>query len=137
MLFFNPMRSSRIVRPSRCATGRARRVRAGVTVVAALLTMAVAVPAAQATDSSWAGNGANWDRVAACESTGDWRANTGNGFSGGLQFTASTWKEFGGHVFASSAHLATPEQQKAVANKILAVQGPTAWPVCSKAAGLS
>ncbi|MGW1863659.1 transglycosylase family protein [Streptomyces collinus] len=104
-------------------------------IAAALLTTAIAVPAAQAADSGRAGN-ANWDRVAACESTGNWQANTGNGFSGGLQFTASTWKEFGGHAFASSAHLATPEQQKTIANKVLAVQGPNACPVCSKAAGL-
>ncbi|MGW8358677.1 transglycosylase family protein [Streptomyces wedmorensis] len=78
-----------------------------------------------------------WDKVAACESSGDWSINTGNGFYGGLQFTASTWAEFGGHAFAPSAHLATKEQQITIAEKVLAGQGPGAWPVCSIKAGLT
>ena len=53
-----------------------------------------------------------WDTVAACESTSNWHINTGNSFYGGLQFTLSTWREFGGLAFAQRADLATPEQQK-------------------------
>ena len=78
-----------------------------------------------------------WDAVAQCESSGNWSINTGNGYYGGLQFSASTWKAFGGHQYASNAHLATKAQQIAIAQKTLAVQGPGAWPTCSKKAGLT
>ena len=78
-----------------------------------------------------------WDAVAQCESGGNWSINTGNGYYGGLQFSASTWKAFGGHQYASNAHLATKAQQIAIAQKTLAVQGPGAWPTCSKKAGLT
>ena len=78
-----------------------------------------------------------WDAVAQCESSGNWSINTGDGYYGGLQFSASTWKAFGGHQYASNAHLATKAQQIAIAQKTLAVQGPGAWPTCSKKAGLT
>jgi len=78
-----------------------------------------------------------WDKVAQCESTSNWKINTGNGFYGGLQFTASTWNEFGGSQYASRADLATKAQQIAIAEKVLKVQGPGAWPVCSVKAGLT
>ena len=78
-----------------------------------------------------------WDAVAQCESSGNWSINTGNGYYGGLQFSASTWKAFGGHQYASNAHLATKAQQIAIAQKTLAAQGPGAWPTCSKKAGLT
>lgn len=73
-----------------------------------------------------------WDEVAQCESGGNWQINTGNGFSGGLQFTPSTWRGFGG---TGVAHHASREQQIAVAERVLAVQGWNAWPVCSRKAG--
>ena len=78
-----------------------------------------------------------WDRVAACESGGNWSINTGNGFYGGLQFTSSTWAAYGGTAYASRADLASREAQIAVAQKTLAGQGPGAWPVCSVKAGLT
>ncbi|MYW01588.1 transglycosylase family protein [Streptomyces sp. SID3343] len=78
-----------------------------------------------------------WDRVAQCESTNNWKINNGNGFYGGLQFTASTWREFGGTQYAARADLATKGQQIAIAEKVLASQGPGAWPVCSVKAGLT
>ncbi|MFJ3219057.1 transglycosylase family protein [Kitasatospora sp. NPDC086801] len=78
-----------------------------------------------------------WDKVAQCESTGNWSINTGNGFYGGLQFTSSTWAAFGGTAYAPQANQATKDQQIAVAEKVLASQGPGAWPVCSVQAGLS
>lgn len=71
--------------------------------------------------------GVDWDAVAECESNGDWDADTGNGFYGGLQFKQTTWKEFGG---TGSPADASREEQIAVANRVLAVQGPTAWPEC-------
>jgi murein DD-endopeptidase MepM/ murein hydrolase activator NlpD len=78
-----------------------------------------------------------WEKVAACESTGNWDINTGNGFYGGLQFTQSTWEAFGGTRYAPRADLATRDQQIAVAEKVLDGQGPGAWPVCSARAGLT
>ncbi|PBC78088.1 LysM domain-containing protein [Streptomyces sp. TLI_235] len=78
-----------------------------------------------------------WEKVAQCESGGNWKINTGNGFYGGLQFTARTWKGFGGARYAPLAHQASKSQQIAVAEKVLATQGPGAWPVCSKRAGLT
>ncbi len=78
-----------------------------------------------------------WDRVAACESSGNWSINTGNGFYGGVQFTSQTWAGFGGHRYASQANRASKAQQIAIARKVLKVQGPGAWPVCSVKAGLT
>ncbi|MGW0785387.1 peptidoglycan DD-metalloendopeptidase family protein [Streptomyces sp. NPDC002913] len=77
-----------------------------------------------------------WEKVAACESTGNWHINTGNGYYGGLQFTGSTWAAYGGTAYAARADLATKDQQIAVAEKVLDGQGPGAWPTCSVRAGL-
>ncbi len=96
----------------------------------------IALPLIMATTAN-AASTETWDRVAQCESSGDWSINTGNGFYGGLQFTQSTWNEFGGAQYASRADLATKEQQIAIAEKVLASQGPGAWPVCSIKAGLT
>lgn len=111
-------------------TGRtiARTAVAGAVVGAPLVTF---MPAANAaTDSTW-------DKLAQCESTGNWAANTGNGFTGGLQFTKSTWKAFGGGQYAASADQASRTEQIAVAEKVLAEQGWNAWPSCSKKVGAS
>jgi LysM repeat protein len=69
----------------------------------------------------------NWDGVAQCESSGNWAANTGNGFFGGLQFTMSTWHAFGG---SGSPVDASKSEQVRVAENVLAGQGVGAWPVC-------
>src|SRR5215471_5927253 len=74
-----------------------------------------------------------WDRLAACESTSNWHANTGNGFLGGLQFTLSTWRAYGG---VGSPAQASREAQIAVAERVLVGQGWRAWPVCSRVIGL-
>ncbi|MFI6286191.1 transglycosylase family protein [Streptomyces sp. NPDC051018] len=84
-----------------------------------------------------AATGWPWNCVAECESSGDWSANTGNGYYGGLQFGQPTWEEFGGPAFAARADLATRAQQIRVAEEVLTVQGWGAWPVCSKRYGLS
>lgn len=78
---------------------------------------------------------ATWDKLAHCESTGDWQADTGNGFRGGLQFTPSTWKRFGGTEHAPTPDQATREQQIAVAKKVQDEQGWKAWPACTKKLG--
>jgi len=77
-----------------------------------------------------AASDAEWDQVARCESGGNWAINTGNGYQGGLQFMPGTWIASGGGQYAPAAHLATKEQQIAVAERVLAQQGRGAWPVC-------
>ena len=72
----------------------------------------------------------NWDAVAACESSGDWTANTGNGYYGGVQMDMTFWRNYDGPTFAPRPDLATREQQITVAERGLAVQGAGAWPVC-------
>jgi len=91
-------------------------------------SLGLAAHAQAATDSEW-------DAVASCESSGNWAINTGNGYHGGLQFAPSTWLGFGGGEFASAAHMATRDEQIAIAEKVLAGQGKGAWPVCGR--GLS
>lgn len=81
-------------------------------------------------------SGSVWDRLAQCESGGNWRINTGNGYYGGLQFSYSTWLGYGGGAYAPRADLATREQQIAIAQKTLAGQGWGAWPACSSKLGL-
>src|SRR4051812_29486753 len=83
-----------------------------------------------------AASGSTWDRIAQCESGGNWSINTGNGFSGGLQFTPSTWRAYGGAAYASSAYKASRSAQIAVAERVLASQGWGAWPACSAKLGL-
>lgn len=73
----------------------------------------------------------DWDAIAQCESGGDWSTNTGNGYSGGLQFSPSTWQSFGGTEYAPNAADASREQQIAVAERVMAQQGPSAWPSCA------
>jgi resuscitation-promoting factor RpfE len=71
----------------------------------------------------------NWDAIAACESGGNWGVSTGNGYSGGLQFTPSTWRSNGG---SGSPNGASREEQIRVAENVLHSQGIGAWPVCGR-----
>jgi hypothetical protein len=91
-------------------------------------TANTSAPAVSAVPAS--SGGVNWYAIANCESGGNWAANTGNGFYGGLQFTESTWLANGGGQYAPSANEASPSQQIAVAERVLASQGIGAWPVC-------
>jgi len=68
-----------------------------------------------------------WDRIAQCESGGNWQINTGNGYYGGLQFLTSTWLANGGGQYASRADLASREQQIAVAEVLRSKSGLSAW----------
>lgn len=77
-----------------------------------------------------------WDRLAQCESGGDWSINTGNGFYGGLQFHPGTWARYGGHKFAPNAHQASRDQEIVIAERVLAREGWGAWPACSRKLGL-
>jgi len=77
--------------------------------------------------------GGVWDRLAQCESGGNWGTNTGNGYSGGLQFAPGTWAANGG---SGSAHNASRAEQIRVAERVRAAQGWGAWPACSAKLGL-
>ena len=81
-------------------------------------------------------NGSVWDALAQCESGGDWSIDTGNVYSGGLQFHPQTWTAHGGGQYAPTAGQASREQQIAVAEKVQASQGWGAWPACSASLGL-
>ncbi|MFJ1974987.1 transglycosylase family protein [Streptomyces sp. NPDC087903] len=105
-----------------------------VATLAGVTGVAIAAPLMAAGNAS-AATASEWDTVAACESGGNWSINTGNGYYGGLQFSASTWAAYGGTQYASTANQASKAQQIAVAEKVLASQGKGAWPVCGK--GLS
>ena len=83
-----------------------------------------AAPAANAAPAS------SWDQVAQCESGGNWQINTGNGYYGGLQFSAQTWSGYGGGEYAATADQATREQQIDIGERVLAGQGAGAWPNC-------
>ncbi|NGN66258.1 LysM peptidoglycan-binding domain-containing protein [Streptomyces sp. A7024] len=78
-----------------------------------------------------------WEKLASCESSGNWAINSGNGFYGGVQFTQSSWEAAGGHRFAARADLASKNQQIETAERLLAMQGPGAWPNCGPKAGLA
>jgi LysM repeat protein len=103
----------------------------GLAVVGAAGTLALLAPAsaAQARPS------VNWDAIAQCESGGNWRINTGNGYYGGLQFSRSTWKAYGGGRYARTANNASRVEQIRIAEKVLDGQGIGAWPTCGRKAG--
>ncbi|MFI6639799.1 transglycosylase family protein [Streptomyces sp. NPDC050504] len=113
-----------VTRRRTAATATASALVAGTAGLVALVGAGAGTAAAAPTGA--------WDRVAQCEASGNWAANTGNGFYGGLQFTQSTWNAFGGQQHAPRADLASPAQQKAVGEKVLAGQGAGAWPHCGK-----
>ncbi|MFG2992270.1 transglycosylase family protein [Streptomyces sp. NPDC048257] len=105
-----------------------------IATLAGVAGVAVAAPLMAAGTAS-AATGSEWDKVAQCESGGNWAINTGNGYYGGLQFSSSTWAGFGGKSYAPQANQASKAQQIAVAEKVLKSQGKGAWPSCGK--GLS
>ncbi|MDP9981554.1 uncharacterized protein YabE (DUF348 family) [Pseudarthrobacter oxydans] len=89
-------------------------------------------PAAQAGANTGVGapammNEAMWDKIAQCESTGNWSINNGNGYYGGLQFDIRTWLGAGGGTYAPNASLATKAQQIDIANRVYAQRGLQPW----------
>jgi resuscitation-promoting factor RpfA len=118
-----------VTRRTRTARGtRTAAVLAGAALLAPLGVLSV-------TGEAGAADGGVWDRIAQCESGGNWHISTGNGYYGGLQFSASTWRAYGGTAYAPTADRATREQQIAVATEVQRAQGWGAWPVCSDRAG--
>ena len=78
-------------------------------------------------------SGSVWDKLAQCESGGNWSINTGNGYYGGLQFSLSTWRAYGGSGYP---HKASREEQIRIAKKVQASDGWGAWPACTSKLGL-
>ncbi|WP_280831070.1 transglycosylase family protein [Mycolicibacterium frederiksbergense] len=105
------------------------RVRNTLKVLAIVGTIAVAQTALTIPS---AGAEPNWDAMAQCESGGNWAADTGNGFYGGLQFSPATWASHGG---MGSPAAASRDEQIRVARNVLQTQGLGAWPVCGGPVG--
>ncbi len=84
--------------------------------------------------ANFAGGSTVWDRLAQCESGGNWAINTGNGYYGGLQFSLGTWRGYGGTGYPHQHSRAT---QIAIATKLRNAQGGYgAWPGCAAKLGL-
>jgi len=115
------------------APSTAGKIRRRATVVAAAAGAAAVTPLVTAAPAH--ADSTNWDAIAQCESGGNWQINTGNGYSGGLQFSRSTWLAYGGGAYAPTAAQASREQQIAVAERTKAGQGIGAWPTCGKHGG--
>ncbi|MDO5697373.1 MAG: transglycosylase family protein [Dermatophilus congolensis] len=115
----------------------ARKPSIGVRIAGVCAVAGAAVAGSIATSSSASAASNVWDRVAACESGGNWKISTGNGYYGGLQFSASSWRAAGGAKYAKLPHHATKAQQIATAQNLLRIQGPGAWPTCGRKAGLT
>lgn len=105
------------------------RLSRAVLAVAAVAGTSLATPAVAHAEEVSAAPASVWDQLAMCEASGNWSANTGNGFYGGLQFTLSTWRAFGGSGMPQNA---SRVEQIRVAQAVLKGQGWSAWPVCSK-----
>ncbi|MGH8881129.1 MAG: transglycosylase family protein, partial [Stackebrandtia sp.] len=112
--------------------GKHRKSNAATRTIARVAIAGVAIGAPFAFSAAPASASPDWDAIAKCESGGNWSINTGNGFSGGLQFNPRTWAANGG---SGAAHNASREEQIRVAENVLRSQGIGAWPVCGKRAG--
>ncbi|MEU6807222.1 transglycosylase family protein [Streptomyces neyagawaensis] len=130
----NTRENIRTTRNARRAKAKdARRTRTTAVVAGAVLLAPLGL--LTAAGNAVAADSGVWDRIAKCESGGNWRINTGNGYYGGLQFAATTWRAYGGTAYAPTADKASKAQQIAIATKVQRAQGWGAWPVCSARAG--
>lgn len=120
---------------SECADSYTRKSRTTAVLAGAALLAPLGLLAA--TGNAAAADSGVWDRIAQCESGGNWHINTGNGYYGGLQFSGSTWRAYGGTAYAATADGASKSQQISVATKVQGAQGWGAWPTCSARAGAS
>jgi predicted ribosomally synthesized peptide with SipW-like signal peptide len=105
----------------------------GTTVTRAPVTEQVAVGTQERPAAPAVAAGGVWDRLAQCEAGGNWAINSGNGYYGGLQFNAGTWRAYGG---SGLPHQNSREQQIAVGQRVQAAQGWGAWPSCARKLGL-
>ncbi|PIM72296.1 transglycosylase [Streptomyces sp. JV178] len=130
----NTRENTRTTRNARRAKAQdVRRTRTTAVVAGAVLLAPLGL--LTAAGNAAAADSGVWDRIAKCESGGDWRINTGNGYYGGLQFAATTWRAYGGTAYAPTADKASKAQQIAIATKVQRAQGWGAWPVCAARAG--
>jgi resuscitation-promoting factor RpfA len=113
----------------RKAHNRTRTVGLAAAPLAAAIPFAMTSPAQAATANTW-------ERLAGCESGGNWQINTGNGYYGGVQFSDGTWDGNGGDKYAPRADLATKGEQMLIAEKVLDARGWSPWPACSSRLGL-
>ena len=122
-----PRRNARHAKPSKAAPA----------VAAAAMTggLVVADAALAAGTASAGGSVAQFERLASCESGGNWAINTGNGYYGGLQFNLGTWQAYGGTGYP---HENSREQQIAVATRLRDANGGSygSWPACAASLGL-
>ena len=78
--------------------------------------------------------GGVWAALRQCESGGNYQENTGNGFYGAYQFTASTWTGLG---YPGRPDQEPPAMQDQAAQRLQARSGWGQWPACSRKLGLS
>lgn len=127
-----PMQAERAhSRPKHRAVSTRGRLQRAFGITIAGLAGAVGLLAVEASPAAAAPD-VNWDAVARCESGGNWRINTGNGYYGGLQFSRSTWRSHGGGKYGSTANHASKGEQIMVAERVLRTQGIGAWPTCGR-----
>ena len=121
-----PRKHARHAKPSKAAPA----------LVAGGLTAAFAVVGggAVATSASAGGSTAQFEALAQCESGGNWSINTGNGYYGGLQFSAATWRGIG---YGGLPHQASKATQIEAGQKLQGQSGWGQWPACSRKLGLS
>ncbi|MYW01079.1 transglycosylase family protein, partial [Streptomyces sp. SID3343] len=113
-------------------------VRQRLTATSAALAIGAAALIAGASAPAGAASVSTWDKVAECESSGNWSIVSANGlYYGGLQFTLSTWRAYGGSAYNAYPNKATKKQQILIGEKVLAGQGEDAWKVCGPRAGLA
>ena len=126
---------SALLRPRRHAR-HAKPSKVGPVLVAGGMTAAFAVAdgVAFSTLASAGGSQAQFERLAQCESGGNWAINTGNGYYGGLQFNLSTWRGIG---YSGYPHQASKATQIAAGQKLHSQRGWSPWPACSRKLGLS
>lgn len=118
--------------------GRHRRPRPAskIMIVAGVTGAGVAIPLL-GTTSAQAATASTWDKIAQCETGGNWSVNTGNGLFGGLQLSEYDWNAYGGKAYAARADLASRTEQIAVAEQVLASIGTEVWSECAGPAALS
>ncbi|HWG94691.1 MAG TPA: transglycosylase family protein [Mycobacteriales bacterium] len=126
-----PRRTARHAKPSELSSKVAPVVAVGgltaglVAVDGAVLAGTAAADAAPSVE--------NFDRLAQCESGGRWGIATGNGYYGGLQFAAATWRSLG---YSGLPHQFSREVQIEAGQKLQARSGWGQWPACSRKLGL-
>ena len=78
-----------------------------------------------------------WDMLAQCEANGDWAADNGDGFYGGLQFLQSTWDgERRRRLRAGTRTRRRARSRSRSRSASSRIYGWVAWPVCSQKLGL-